>query len=76
MISDTEKQKAPFRKAVCSPPAPCNSFPKQRSGPFPDRVNQAALDFAITQSYLDSSIPQFGDELQSLFKELLLGRGH
>lgn len=77
-IWDTEKRKAPFRKAVCSPPASCNSFPKQSQiWSIPgQKVNQAALDLAITQSYLDSSIPQFGDELQSLFKELLLGRGH
>lgn len=78
MIWDTGKRKAPFRKAVCSPPAPCNSSPKQSQiWSIPrQRVNQAALDFAITQSYLDSTIPQFRDELQSLFKELLLGRGH
>lgn len=78
MIWDTGKRKAPFRKAVCSPSAPCNSSPKQSQiWSIPrQRVNQAALDFAITQSYLDSTIPQFRDKLQSLFKELLLGRGH
>lgn len=72
------REKSPFRKAVCSPLAPCNSFPKQiQIWSIPgQKVNQAALDFAITQSYLDSSIPQLRDELQSLFKELLLGRGH
>lgn len=38
MIWDTEERKAPFRKAVYSPPAPCNSFPKQsQMWVFPDR---------------------------------------
>lgn len=54
-----------------------SSQSKARSGTFlAQRVDQAVPDFAITWSYLDSSIPQLGDELQPLFKELLLGRGH
>lgn len=54
-----------------------SSHSKARSGPFlAQRVDQAAPDFAITWSYLDSSIPELRDELQPLFKELLLGRGH
>lgn len=47
MIWDTEKRKAPFRKAVSAPHlipvTPSQS--KARSAPFPDRVNQAALGF-------------------------------
>lgn len=78
-IRDTEKRQAPFRKAVCCPPSPQDpsSQSKARSGPFlAQRVDQAAPNLVFTWSYLDSSIPQLGDELQPLFKELLLGRGH